>query len=34
MNQVAKRSEIAPEHRWKLEDLFHNQKAWDQEYDH
>lgn len=33
MNQVVKRSEVAQEHTWKLEDLFPDQKAWDKEYD-
>ncbi|MNZ64912.1 Oligoendopeptidase F, plasmid [compost metagenome] len=33
MNHVPKRSESAPESRWKLEDLFKNQAAWDKEYD-
>jgi len=32
MNQVAKRSETPKEHRWKLEDLYANQSAWDAEY--
>ncbi|MFB9326013.1 oligoendopeptidase F [Paenibacillus aurantiacus] len=32
MNHVPKRSETAPEHRWKLEDLFADQSAWDKEY--
>ncbi|MDB5052800.1 MAG: oligopeptidase PepB, partial [Bacilli bacterium] len=32
MSQLAKRSEIPVEQRWKLEDLFPNQKAWDKEY--
>ncbi|MBB3108239.1 oligoendopeptidase F [Paenibacillus phyllosphaerae] len=32
MNNVPKRSETAPEHRWKLEDLFADQSAWDKEY--
>ncbi|WP_219836046.1 oligoendopeptidase F [Paenibacillus sp. R14(2021)] len=32
MNQVPKRSETAPEDRWKLEDLFADQSAWDKEY--
>ncbi|MEX2461861.1 MAG: oligoendopeptidase F [Paenibacillaceae bacterium] len=32
MTQLAKRSEIPVEQRWKLEDLFPNQKAWDKEY--
>jgi oligoendopeptidase F len=32
MNHVPKRSEIAPENSWKLEDLFANQAAWDKEY--
>lgn len=32
MNQLPKRSETAPEHRWKLEDIFADQSAWDKEY--
>ncbi|QHW34954.1 oligoendopeptidase F [Paenibacillus rhizovicinus] len=32
MNHVPKRSETATEHRWKLEDLFADQAAWDKEY--
>lgn len=36
MNQTAhhlpKRSEVQTEHRWKLENLFPNQSAWDKEY--
>ncbi|GGG55621.1 oligoendopeptidase F [Paenibacillus radicis (ex Gao et al. 2016)] len=32
MNHVPKRSETAVENRWKLEDLFKNQAAWDKEY--
>ncbi|WP_207802264.1 oligoendopeptidase F [Paenibacillus xerothermodurans] len=32
MNQVLKRSEVAAEHRWNVEDLFPNQQAWDKEY--
>src|SRR5665647_378438 len=32
MTQLAKRSEIPTEQRWKLEDLFADQKAWDKEY--
>lgn len=32
MNHVPKRSETAPEDRWKLEDLFADQSAWDKEY--
>ncbi|PZD95941.1 oligoendopeptidase F [Paenibacillus sambharensis] len=32
MNNVPKRSESSPESHWKLEDLFPNQAAWDQEY--
>ncbi|MCZ8512057.1 oligoendopeptidase F [Paenibacillus filicis] len=32
MNQVLKRSDVPAEHRWKLEDLFANQQAWEQEY--
>ncbi|ALS28988.1 oligopeptidase PepB [Paenibacillus sp. 32O-W] len=33
MKHVPKRSEIAPEHRWRLEDLFPDQAAWDKEYE-
>lgn len=33
MNQVLKRSEVAAENRWKIEDLFANQKKWDSEYE-
>lgn len=33
MNHVPKRSETAVEYRWKLEDLFKNQAAWDKEYE-
>lgn len=32
MNHVPKRSETAVETRWKLEDLFADQAAWDKEY--
>jgi len=32
MTQVAKRTEVPQEHRWKLEDLYENGAAWDQEY--
>ncbi|MFC5531981.1 oligoendopeptidase F [Cohnella yongneupensis] len=32
MSQVPKRSETPQEHRWKLEDLYANQAAWDAEY--
>jgi oligoendopeptidase F len=32
MTQLAKRSEIPVEQRWKLEDLFPDLKAWDKEY--
>jgi oligoendopeptidase F len=32
MNQVIKRSEVPAEHRWRLEDLFPDQAAWDKEY--
>ncbi|AZN43664.1 oligoendopeptidase F [Paenibacillus albus] len=32
MNQLPKRSETAPEHHWKLEDIFADQAAWDKEY--
>ena len=33
MSQLLKRSEVPTEHTWKLEDLFADQKAWDQEYE-
>ncbi len=33
MSQLLKRSEVPQEDRWKLEDLVHDQQAWDQEYD-
>lgn len=33
MSQLLKRSEVPAEHTWKLEDLFADQKAWDQEYE-
>ncbi|MDF2719977.1 MAG: pepF, partial [Paenibacillus sp.] len=33
MNQVLKRSEVPAENRWRLEDIFADQKAWDNEYD-
>ncbi|MFD0586657.1 oligoendopeptidase F [Paenibacillus sp. GCM10027627] len=32
MSQLPKRSETAAEHRWRLEDLFESQSAWDKEY--
>jgi len=32
MKQVAVRSEVPQEHRWKLEDLYTNEQAWDAEY--
>jgi len=32
MNQLPKRSETSPDHRWKLEDLFADKGAWEQEY--
>ncbi|WP_141506138.1 oligoendopeptidase F [Paenibacillus luteus] len=32
MSHVMKRSESAPETRWKLEDLFESQAAWDKEF--
>jgi oligoendopeptidase F len=32
MNQVMKRSDVPAQHRWKLEDLFSDQAAWDKEY--
>ncbi|WP_284644919.1 oligoendopeptidase F [Paenibacillus silviterrae] len=33
MNQVLKRSEVPVENRWRLEDLYANQAAWDKEYE-
>ena len=33
MSKLLKRSEVPAEHTWKLEDLFADQKAWDQEYE-
>lgn len=33
MEKLLKRSEVNKEHQWKLQDLFADQKAWDQEYD-
>ena len=33
MSQLLKRSEVPAEHSWKLEDLFADQNAWDQEYE-
>ncbi|PYI56389.1 oligoendopeptidase F [Paenibacillus flagellatus] len=33
MSQLLKRSEVPVEHRWKLEDLFADQQAWDKEYE-
>ena len=33
MNQVAKRADISPEYKWRLEDLFPDQAAWDAEYE-
>ncbi|MBD2846028.1 oligoendopeptidase F [Paenibacillus sp. IB182496] len=32
MNAVVKRSETKPEHRWKLEDMFADQSAWEREF--
>ncbi len=32
MSQVAKRKEVLQENRWKLEDLYPNQAAWDAEF--
>ncbi|WP_256223536.1 oligoendopeptidase F [Paenibacillus sp. 1_12] len=32
MSQVVKRTDVPVEQRWKLEDLFPNQQAWDKEY--
>lgn len=32
MSQVKKRTEVPVEHRWKLEDMFPDQSAWDKEY--
>lgn len=33
MKQLLKRSEVPAEFRWRLEDLYANQEAWDREYD-
>ncbi|WP_127585434.1 oligoendopeptidase F [Paenibacillus koleovorans] len=33
MSQLAKRSEVPAEHRWKIEDLFADQKKWDAEFE-
>lgn len=33
MSKVIKRSEAKPENTWKLEDIFPDRKAWDNEYD-
>lgn len=33
MSTLPKRSEVPTENRWKLEDLFENQSAWDKTYD-
>lgn len=33
MSQVVQRTEVPVEHRWRLEDLFADQQAWDREYD-
>ncbi len=33
MQEVLKRSEVAPEHCWSLNDMFADQQAWDQAYD-
>jgi len=32
MSSLPKRHELPAEHKWKLEDLFENQAAWDKEY--
>lgn len=32
MNQIPVRKDVPAEHRWKLEDLFANQEAWNKEY--
>lgn len=32
MEKLLKRSEVPAEHKWKLEDLFADQKAWDESY--
>jgi oligoendopeptidase F len=32
MNQVLERKDIPAEYKWRLEDLFPNQQAWDKEY--
>ncbi|WPP40044.1 oligoendopeptidase F [Paenibacillus hunanensis] len=33
MQEVLKRSEVAPEHCWNLNDMFADQQAWDKAYD-
>lgn len=33
MSTLIKRSEVKPENTWKLEDIYPDQKAWDQAYD-
>jgi oligoendopeptidase F len=33
MSQVAQRKDISPEYKWRLEDLFPDQAAWDAEYE-
>lgn len=33
MNQILKRNEVSVQDKWILEDLFQNQKTWDEEYD-
>ncbi|NMO95391.1 oligoendopeptidase F [Paenibacillus lemnae] len=32
MEKLLKRNEVPAEHKWKLEDMFENQKAWDSTY--
>ena len=32
MTQLLERKQVPAEHRWNLEDLFSDQKAWDQEF--
>ena len=33
MSQLPKRQDVPPEYRWRLEDLYPDQSAWDKEYD-
>ena len=32
MTQLLERKQVPAEHRWQLEDLFADQKAWEQEF--